>query len=463
MFETEDKIEDPDAIYVADESTTYFLNELNEETIYEKDGKIIPSDASYEEKKDAYSYPKISGLKNKEIENKINEEIRNKLIDVINSEGVLADAYINASFSNILSVRIQRHGRWDGLNYYLGGYNGLNYDLNTGNKIQFEDLFVKSAPIKLIFANSLGRTNAWRSVSNDLEEWKRENGQTYNKELQRKQTELSNMDNRDFSQNDDFILKACNAYDSIKGNIDFGISPFGITIYNDFPTALENGTVCPTINIYEYYQYFTIFKKYSGSGKSIYETTNTMQENIRATYKPVNYNYKKNDKNIVCEDLTDNLFADIAITYYADDDNNILKAIDISKTNVNNVINDAKLTAQQDKSHGYVLQGELYGYKYEYSYSKDYELQKYLKPYIEITFAYNITKFDKDKYKNYYFGKLSSTYGTRFNGYLVEDIPGISASDNTVKWYFDEDGNYVGTDKNLLIDYEREEMYYNPS
>lgn len=463
VFETEDKIEDPDAIYVADENTTYFFNELNVETIYEKDGKIIPSDASYEEKRDAYSYPKISGLKNKEIENKINEDIRSNLIDLINREGI-ANATINASFSNILSVKI--------LTNTGGIYSGLNYDLNTGNKIQFEDLFVKSTPIKAILANSLGRANAWRSRNNRLMEWREEkekNGTYDSDEYWKKSSELSNLDNIDFSESDDFLLKVSNAYDNLKGNINFCVSPFEIEIYNDFPTVLESGYNNAVIDVYEYYQYFTIFKKYSGSGKSIYETTNTMQENIKSSrYMPMNYFYMKKDRNIVCEDLTDNLFADIAVIY-SDDDDNVKKAIDITKTNVNNVINDVKLTTQQDKSHKYVLQGQIYCWKHD-EYSQDYEIKKYLKPYIKIDLKYNITKFDEDKYKNinYYFGKLATwpkvtTVASRFEEFVVQDMPGVSATDNTLTWYFDIDGNYVGTDKNLLIDYEREEMYYNPS
>lgn len=84
---------------------------------------------------------RISGLKNKEIENKINEDIarEEKNVGTVISEGV------SANFSNVLSLCI------DGSECD----NYLNYDLTTGNRLEIEDLFVPGASIDLYVKNAV--------------------------------------------------------------------------------------------------------------------------------------------------------------------------------------------------------------------------------------------------------------------------------------------------------------------
>lgn len=88
----------------------------------------------------------ISNLKDKTVENAINKEI----MDISsNKEFVNISSYVNANFANVLSISITyTHG--DNVeNVYL------NYRLDTGEKIEFEDLFIDSANIKFILSQSL--------------------------------------------------------------------------------------------------------------------------------------------------------------------------------------------------------------------------------------------------------------------------------------------------------------------
>lgn len=96
--------------------------------------------------------PKIEGLKNKDIENKINNDIK----EVIYSELTLIDEidYANfqvyANFSNIISIRYYADSKSgeDYLNF------GLNYELVNGEKLNIEDIFKKDADILEIVRNS---------------------------------------------------------------------------------------------------------------------------------------------------------------------------------------------------------------------------------------------------------------------------------------------------------------------
>lgn len=99
-------------------------------------------------------YIKISGLKNKEIENQINKEIM-VLVYSLYSDAELHDPNIDyiqiiasceANFGNTLSIYVGKSTFYVDEdaeittdNYYL------NYDLTTGNKINFTDLFTNSS------------------------------------------------------------------------------------------------------------------------------------------------------------------------------------------------------------------------------------------------------------------------------------------------------------------------------
>ena len=95
----------------------------------------------------------ISGLKNKKIEDKINNEIKQRQIDSANSianaqkekdNNLHSRIEVVANFSNVLSIKV------DFWNNGSNSYTGLNYNLVTGEKIEFSDLFNKNDSLESI-------------------------------------------------------------------------------------------------------------------------------------------------------------------------------------------------------------------------------------------------------------------------------------------------------------------------
>lgn len=105
-----------------------------------------------------YKTLRISGLKNKEIESKVNAEIESVENDfrerVVNASGeansMYLTSYVNANYSNILSVSF--YGSKNNSNYRneINIYKFLNFDLTTGNQLKIEDLFVPNTDVDLI-------------------------------------------------------------------------------------------------------------------------------------------------------------------------------------------------------------------------------------------------------------------------------------------------------------------------
>ena len=137
----------------------------------QNDLKIIYQDTNYEGLE--YKTLRINGLKNKEIENKINkelEEIENEIRKkLVSASGEQENAYlssnVNANYSNILSVTF--YGSKSDSNYVpqINIEKFLNYDLTTGNKIKLEDLFLPGTDIDLYAQNDIYKQKLHDSFS----------------------------------------------------------------------------------------------------------------------------------------------------------------------------------------------------------------------------------------------------------------------------------------------------------
>lgn len=93
-----------------------------------------------------FTYIKISGLKDKKIENKINDELYNYVLNEKNNKANNVYQRMTLNAFNILSI--------DTNSYYEADdtikTKGFNYDLTTGNIINFEDLFTTTANVSSI-------------------------------------------------------------------------------------------------------------------------------------------------------------------------------------------------------------------------------------------------------------------------------------------------------------------------
>ena len=105
-----------------------------------EDKKVVNGKTVY------YTYIKIEGLKNKDIENKINEEIYDYIMTSLENGRSYVYTQVEANFSNILSVLFYTQDD----SYERFRYDAYNYDLTTGNEIKFEDLFTNNANISSI-------------------------------------------------------------------------------------------------------------------------------------------------------------------------------------------------------------------------------------------------------------------------------------------------------------------------
>ena len=137
----------------------------------QNDLEIIYQDTNYEGVE--YKTLRINGLKNKEIENKINkeleeieDEIRKKLVSASGEqENAYLSSNVNANYSNILSVTF--YGSKSDSNYVpqINIEKFLNYDLTTGNKIKLEDLFLPGTDIDLYAQNDIYKQKLHDSFS----------------------------------------------------------------------------------------------------------------------------------------------------------------------------------------------------------------------------------------------------------------------------------------------------------
>ncbi len=143
-FIVENNINEEDKKYIVDIFTSYKKNSLD--FIEVNDNNI--------------TYHKISGLKNKELEDKINIEIKNKVYafkdKIKNSTKYKFYSEIEGSFENVLSIKIVAEGDFNTKsleNTYHYGYNKriyciLNYDLNTGNQLNIFDIVLSKSSLR---------------------------------------------------------------------------------------------------------------------------------------------------------------------------------------------------------------------------------------------------------------------------------------------------------------------------
>ena len=104
---------------------------------------------------DPISIPQIRGLKDKMVENKINESIKLKVQSEIKkvseeNEIRLISVDVIANFSNVISVYGMIHYGND-----TKTIGGMNYNLINGEQVKFEDLFVKNTDFQMLIRKAL--------------------------------------------------------------------------------------------------------------------------------------------------------------------------------------------------------------------------------------------------------------------------------------------------------------------
>lgn len=125
----------------------------------QNDLKIVQENVKYKELE--YQSLRISGLKNKKIENKINaelEEVENEFRERVlaasgDNSNMYLTSYVQANYSNILSVSFFASKSNSNYRNEINIHKFLNYDLTTGNQLKIEDVFTPDVDIDLLAQN----------------------------------------------------------------------------------------------------------------------------------------------------------------------------------------------------------------------------------------------------------------------------------------------------------------------
>ena len=346
-------------------------------TIKEKDFPGIDLNGTYDEnnlkieeviatkEKVESRYIKISGLKNKEIENKINKEIeevalnfyKEKIKDLNEVVNVSIDTYCIANFANTLSIRTYYFAsKSDGSEDFYQETKNLSYNLVTGEKIILDDLFTSDAPVENILRKSAYYSIVQYNVEDSL---------------------TGEFVVREYGDIEDEVAEFINLYK--KGNItEFAYTPRYIYIrYKNFDISID---------MKEYYEYIAIYNRFTTS-ESIYESNDIGYKNmytLSSRYRDVHYyeNYQKED----------NYYIEISIDWY-DDDN---KKTDFTKKLVSDKIQSieaeikkVKQEASKNKNNFYILNYYIY-----VSTIEDWQTKEVYTHYSESGNTYEMTVHD---------------------------------------------------------------------
>ena len=155
----------------------YNGNDLKIETVEDGVGtRTVSSEYDRNTHKININYIKIDGLKNGEIESKINKELKDKAFSMYSSDElnnpninfVEIDSYETANFGNVLSVQIHK---WISYNSNNNQYNNdyskeyLNFDLTTGNPIKFEEMFTNKTSLKNVLIPAINKSLRTEAMS----------------------------------------------------------------------------------------------------------------------------------------------------------------------------------------------------------------------------------------------------------------------------------------------------------
>ncbi len=112
--------------------------------------------------------PQIDGLKNTNVQDKINQDMKNRVYDFVNSMEKLQEVSFNttANFGNVISIRCAFSIK----EYEEIKYLCLNYELINGERLKFEDLFTANTDITQLVSKAFYENIATQEYYNRLQE-----------------------------------------------------------------------------------------------------------------------------------------------------------------------------------------------------------------------------------------------------------------------------------------------------
>ena len=275
-------------------------------------------------------YAQISGLKDKNVEDKINKEIEKAALNCYKKQVKDLDEVINvyvsmwdaANFANTVSFELSYIAKTDDYSDdYYQGLQTLNYDLNTGEQITIEQIFTSDAPIE----NILRKSAYYNLVSSKVED-----------------NLAGDLIVSDYGDIEDEIVEIINLYK--RGKItEFSYTPMVINFFYEEKQIVS-------INMKDFAEYIAIYNRFL-SQESLFENDDIGEDNLYTLtrrYSDIYYytNYQKED----------NYFIDISIDFQSTDNDQFAKEIVQEKiTGIENEIENIKQQVAQNPNNFYIL------------------------------------------------------------------------------------------------------------
>lgn len=314
------------------------------------------------------------------------------------------------NFSNVLSINLYKGIQTNKINEYDQNVwefedKNLNYDLTTGNKLEFEDLFTNTASIKNIISQS-----AYTSLAN-----KYLDGEYIDED-----TLETDMDTVRNSNLEEEAFRIVNNYISGK-NIDFNFST------NYIYLTIEDSSI--QIKMADFYESIAIYNRFI-SETEIFENKPTKE-----LYVFLNryYNYIDTPYYVKVEEIKEGVFIDITLEGCENEDIN--RVYDLYISQLNNEIENYKEEINKDPNKAMIISSYIYSSQEENG--------------INIHTSRYINYMPMDYYKENMFSKIIDQAQYPYEGGSVE----ISYYDEN----FYENSEYVSETR--IYDLE-ENVYY---
>ncbi len=247
--------------------------------------------------------PQIKGLKNQEVQARINDRIMSVAKEFVTSDEDSLNVHIGANLDNVLSIEFGKN-EYDGEHHWSNQrYKGITFDLGTGDEITFDEIFTKSANITALvykrFYNALSSDYSFDLLAKGRALGEAEAGICVQfceegKSVADLKSEMAAIKEK-LSNIEEIAQQEAQKY--LAGNKEFYLESAGpVLIYDDSKEIAEYYTEDDA-------RYFAFYKKYLTS-ESLYENDNVGIENMFLTA-----NYGGN-VNVAWIEETDNYFVD---------------------------------------------------------------------------------------------------------------------------------------------------------
>ena len=365
---------------------TYHNNPIEFESYFYFDGKTKTREEYYqdgdnqEEHQKQCEYIQIKGLKNKEVENKINKEIM-EVAKELSEKYEVVETTIGANYANVFSISITGQNTEEITDY--DNAQTLNYRLDTGEQIQFEDLFTNKAYIRTILTQA-----AYEQYIKQYDQF-------------------ADLNKIDYSKVETSTFEIVNNYiNGAKKIFAFSHNRIDVIIGNDIIQ----------INMPDFYENIAIYKRYL-SNDNLYENDKQNPEMFVFSERYFDYSFYHK-----IEELQENLYVDIALYDHSDDKNKDNQNVSIEE--MENLLEKVKNLASENQDKAYIFY-----YKDELWNDEEYKMHP--------TRSYLCT-MEKEYYKQH--GKEIIARGNR--EYRESEGVVMYEDDNMLRYEF-QDGEFV--------------------